>query len=87
VYLFLFLGKHGYLAVLFSQLFLNLTHCRAAGQCSASTICSAVQETTNNSNKGNSTNTAYLINHLLRGTVLLALELPLEDLECHATDA
>jgi hypothetical protein len=78
-------GNYGFLAVVFSQLFLRLTQCEqsatAGGQCPLSTVCAAVKEAVDQSNRSNS-DSAYLVNHLVKGTVLLALGQRLDQLGC-----
>jgi hypothetical protein len=79
-------GNHGFLAVVFSQLFLRLTQCEqsatAVGQCPLSTVCAAVKEAVDQSNRSNNSDSAYLVNHLVKGTVLLALGQRWDQLGC-----
>jgi hypothetical protein len=74
------------LAVVFSQLFLRLTQCEqaatAGGQCPLSTVCAAVKEAVDQSNHSNNSDNTYLVNHLVKGTVLLALGQRLDQLGC-----
>jgi hypothetical protein len=79
-------GNHGFLAVVFSQLFLRLTQCEqsatAGGQCPLSTVCAAVKEAVDQSNRSSNSDSTYLVNHLVKGTVLLALGQRLDQLGC-----
>jgi hypothetical protein len=79
-------GNHGFLAVVFSQLFLHLTQCEqsatAGGQCQPSTVCAAVKEAVDQSNRSSNSDSTYLVNHLVKGTVLLALGQRWDPLGC-----
>jgi hypothetical protein len=78
-------GNYGFLAVVFSQLFLRLTQCEqsaTAGQYPLSTVCAAVKEAVDQSNSSSNSDSIYLVNHLVKGTVLLALGQRLDQLGC-----